>query len=408
LAVKKEKITRIESPDALSKDWQIVRFDQMAKHITDRVDNPSEAGVERYVGLEHLDPESLKIRRWGSPEDVEATKLRFKPGDIIFGKRRAYQRKLAVAAFEGICSAHAMVLRAREDTVVKEFLPFFMQSDIFFDRALAISVGSLSPTINWKTLASQQFVIPPKNEQQRIADILWAADVEKRSLLQVIDSLQELIIATGDKAFFNNDYGDKISLGKLAKDGKLGFQTGPFGTVLKASSYVTEGTPIVNPVNMKEGKLIIDDGPFLSKSECERLSRFKLKHGDVILGRKGDVGRAIYIVKGYEGYILGSDCIRVRLHTDQLNSRYFYYFLISAPTRRLFSRLAFGTTMPGINEGLLSRIELVIPSIVIQCRTIELFERLDSTTEIVQKKLEANSSLIKALINKLLDPFSQR
>jgi hypothetical protein len=90
----------------------------MAENITDRVDNPSEAGVERYVRLEHLDPESLKIRRWGSPEDVGASKLRFKPGDIIFGKRRAYQRKLAVAEFEGICSAHAMVLRAREETVL--------------------------------------------------------------------------------------------------------------------------------------------------------------------------------------------------------------------------------------------------------------------------------------------------
>src|SRR6266446_5219009 len=107
--------------------WRLVRFEDMAENIGDRVDNPAEAGVERYVGLEHLDPESLKIRRWGTPDEVEATKLRFQTGDIIFGKRRAYQRKLAVADFEGICSAHAMVLRAREETVVKDFLPVFMQ-----------------------------------------------------------------------------------------------------------------------------------------------------------------------------------------------------------------------------------------------------------------------------------------
>ena len=87
----------------------------MAESIGDRVDDLSRAGVERYVGLEHLDPESLKLRRWGTPDDVEATKLRFQSGDIIFGNRRACQRKLAVADFEGICSAHAMVLRARED-----------------------------------------------------------------------------------------------------------------------------------------------------------------------------------------------------------------------------------------------------------------------------------------------------
>ena len=165
-----------------SNGWRRVTFGEMAENIGDRVDNPSEAGVDRYVGLEHLDPESLKIRRWGTPEQVEATKLRFKPGDIIFGKRRAYQRKLAVADFEGICSAHAMVLRAREETVVKDFLAVFMQSEIFFERALSISVGSLSPTINWKTLSAQEFMVPPKEEQRRIAEILWAAEKQRTSV----------------------------------------------------------------------------------------------------------------------------------------------------------------------------------------------------------------------------------
>src|SRR5215213_2127606 len=97
--------------------WKVYRFDQIAQNITDRVDNPAESGVDRYVGLEHLDPESLQIQRWGAPTDVEATKLRFRSGDIIFGRRRAYQRKIAVADFDGICSAHALVLRARPDTI---------------------------------------------------------------------------------------------------------------------------------------------------------------------------------------------------------------------------------------------------------------------------------------------------
>src|SRR5690242_320496 len=114
--------------------WTRVRFEQMATQINDRVDDPAEAGVEFYVGLEHLDPDSLRIRRWGQPTDVESTKLRFQPGDIIFGKRRVYQRKVAVADFEGICSAHAMVLRAKADAVLPDFLPFFMQSDLFMER----------------------------------------------------------------------------------------------------------------------------------------------------------------------------------------------------------------------------------------------------------------------------------
>jgi type I restriction enzyme S subunit len=101
--------------------WKTWRFDQMAINVNERVDDPKEAGVEHYVGLEHLDSEDLRIRRWGSPTDVEATKLRFRAGDIIFGRRRAYQRKLVVAPFDGICSAHAMVLRACPEVVLPTF-----------------------------------------------------------------------------------------------------------------------------------------------------------------------------------------------------------------------------------------------------------------------------------------------
>lgn len=156
----------------------------MATSVNVRVDDPAAAGVDHYVGLEHLDSDSLKICRWGSPADVSATKLLFEPGDIIFARRRAYQRKLGVAEWRGIASAHSLVLRAKPDVVLPEFLPFFMQSDLFMDLAQKISVGSLSPTINWKTLARQEFALPPLEEQWRIADVLSALDATVASYQQ--------------------------------------------------------------------------------------------------------------------------------------------------------------------------------------------------------------------------------
>ena len=171
----------------LKPGWKVWRFDQMATNVNVRIDNPSESGQEHYVGLEHLDTDSLKIRRWGSPSDVESTKLCFKKGDIIFGKRRAYQRKLGVAEFDGICSAHALVLRAKSDVVLPDFLPFFMQSDVFMSRAVKISVGSLSPTINWKTLAAQEFELPPMDEQKRLISLLSAQN-------EVIEARQQALL----------------------------------------------------------------------------------------------------------------------------------------------------------------------------------------------------------------------
>ncbi|MBN0927048.1 restriction endonuclease subunit S, partial [Pseudomonas aeruginosa] len=94
-----------------------------------------------------------------------------------------YQRKLGVAEFDGICSAHAMVLRAKPDVVLPAFLPFFMQSDLFMSRAVEISVGSLSPTINWKTMAVQEFVLPPLEEQQRAVHFLSAVEDQSEAVL---------------------------------------------------------------------------------------------------------------------------------------------------------------------------------------------------------------------------------
>jgi type I restriction enzyme S subunit len=192
-----------------------VRFDDMARSVSVRVDRPEEAGVDRYVGLEHLDPDCLDISRWGSPADVEATKLLFEPGDVIYGRRRAYQRKLGVARFAGICSAHALVLRARSDVVLPQFLPFFMHTDQFHRRAIAVSVGSLSPTINWPTLAGQEFTIPTLDAQQRAVRVLEAVEDRRRGVERVLAETRLRKRAALSEMFASFD--SSLELGDAAK-----------------------------------------------------------------------------------------------------------------------------------------------------------------------------------------------
>ena len=200
MAKKQQTPTSNDLTRDLSNGWQRVRFDEIADNITDRIDVPSESGLDRFVGGDHLDSGSLKIRRWGSTSDVEAQKLLFKKGHILFGKRNAYLRKVAYADFDGVCSAHMLVLKAKPPYVLDEFFPFFMQTDQFWERAIMISEGSMSPTIKWKTLARQEFALPPLDEQRRIAEILWAADealvaaegVHAASKLALVRGCQEL------------------------------------------------------------------------------------------------------------------------------------------------------------------------------------------------------------------------
>ena len=172
-------------------DFETVKFEQLALHISERVE-PQATDYEIYVGLEHLDPDNLKIERKGKPADVIGIKLKIYEGDIIFGKRRAYQRKVAVADFEGIVSAHSMVLRANEKMIEKDLLPFLMQSDIFMHRAVQISEGSLSPTIKWKVLANQEFVIPKRAKQKQIAATFIHFDQVSAEIRQQKQTLKNL------------------------------------------------------------------------------------------------------------------------------------------------------------------------------------------------------------------------
>ena len=153
--------------------WTRFSFEEIAENVSERVE-PSPADAELYVGLGHLEAGSLKVRDWGSDVVLKGTKLRMRRGDILFARRNAYLKRVAIAPHDGLFSAHGLVLRARQDVILPEFLPYFMQTDVFMDRAISISVGSLSPTINWKALAKEEFLLPPIQQQARLVDVLSA------------------------------------------------------------------------------------------------------------------------------------------------------------------------------------------------------------------------------------------
>ena len=262
----------------LKPGWTRVAFGDVAVSVNDRIDNPLDAGVERYVGLEHLDSDSLAIRRWAHPSTVTATKLLFRRGDIIFGRRRVYQRKLAVADFDGICSAHALVLRAKPRAVLPEFLPFFMQSDSFMRRAEAISVGSLSPTINWRTLASEEFVLPPLDEQHRMANLLMCIQAASRALQDAHGALMTLRKSTLMHSF-----------GQLVADPAVRqVPVGQVGEVLLGRQRAPQHEdgpsmrPYLRAANVFDGYIDTADVKSMNFSPTE-YRRYSLQEGDILL-----------------------------------------------------------------------------------------------------------------------------
>lgn len=168
------------------------RFEQIAINSTEKK-KPVEEDRFTYLGLEHLDSGSLKVTRFGSEVAPIGEKLVMHKGDVLFGKRRAYQKKVAIAPFDGIFSAHGMVLRPREDVIDKSFFPLFISSDYFLDAAIKISVGSLSPTINWRDLKTLEFELPDLATQRKLAETLWSINDTMETYKKLIAATDELV-----------------------------------------------------------------------------------------------------------------------------------------------------------------------------------------------------------------------
>lgn len=319
----------------LPEGWRMVRFDEIAQNVNDRVD-PAETDLDVYVGLEHLDPESLKIRRWGTPDNVIGQKLGFQEGDIIFGKRRAYQRKLAVAECAGICSAHAMVLRAKANAVVPEFLPYLIQSNIFMERAVDISVGSLSPTINWKTLRIQKFMIPPIGEQRRIASILKATDnviEDFGESATACDRLRRVLLFDFMSGRASNEQTQETDVGHIPSSWSV-FRVGEAGNVQlgrqRAPKYQTgkHTKPYLRVANVFDGHFDFSDVLEMDFDERD-FETYLLEPGDILLneGQSRElVGRCAIYGGEIEDCCFQNTLVRFRAGNRLLPKFAFSYF----------------------------------------------------------------------------------
>ena len=167
-------------------NWQHnISFEQMCNNVSSRVDEPSNSEYERYVGLEHLDTLEPKITRYGSTQNIKSSMTLFKRGQILFGRRNWYLRRVAVADFDGICSADIYALEAKGDKITHGFLPIFMHSKQFFDETMKYSAGSMSTRVKWSHLSKIKFSIPPPRRQRKIVSLITRVDesITKTQLL---------------------------------------------------------------------------------------------------------------------------------------------------------------------------------------------------------------------------------
>lgn len=184
--------------------WKTVRFGDVVELISETSRDPASEGITRYIGLEHLEPGSLHIKTWGELAAGTTFTKRCREGQVLFGKRRAYQRKVAIAEFDALVSGDIYVFQAKADKLDPKLLPFLCMSERFFQFAVETSAGSLSPRTNWSHLAEFEFALPPLDQQRRIAELLWAVDEVEQSRTSLVDGIRASLSAYVTSALSNS------------------------------------------------------------------------------------------------------------------------------------------------------------------------------------------------------------
>lgn len=363
----------------LKPGWRRVKFGDVVRLSKARSQDPLADGIERYVGLEHLEPGDLRIRSWGNVADGVTFTSVFQPGQVLFGKRRAYQRKVAVADFSGVCSGDIYVLETKDAQVLlPELLPFICQTDAFFDHAVGTSAGSLSPRTNWTSLAEFEFLLPPIAEQRRVLALL-AAGLYAADELQAALAALPMLRRSMELRLLSMEGVPRKKVGDIAK-----FTSGKGIRVSDLPKSPSDAHPI--PVFGGNGISGYTDTVMAGTSEPT-----------VVIGRVGQFCGVTSMTAG-PCWITDNALYPAKISEDIHPA-----FLSVCLRASNLNRSKLGEYLPLITQEVVHRIEVPIPPKTDQSAAVTAFEQIEEAEVSLKSRLLGTRALVMHVASKMLE-----
>ena len=313
--------------------------------------------------------------------------------DILIGRYGASIGKI-LTGLAGAYNVAIVKTIPDEKAVSKKYLYWYLNSQ-YFQRFIS-NVGSRAAQagFNKNDLGAAQIPLVDKERQEEICEVLEKASKLISLRKQQLAKLDELI-----KARFVEIFGDPVSNPLHWKKVKLSeladIKIGPFGSLLHKEDYVTGGHPLVNPSHIISGKIIVDNDLTLTEGKYFELSAYHLKKNDVILGRRGEMGRCAVVNE--EGLLCGTGSLLIR--TNGTVTADYIQKIISFPTfKKTIEDMAVGQTMPNLNVPIVSNFMIIVPPLSVQKNYYDFVERVDQQKQTVQQSLEKLELMKKALM----------
>ena len=356
------------------------KFDQIAYNIIEKkIPEPGEEKM--YIGLEHLDSGNLRVTRWGSDVELTGEKLRMKKGDILFGRRAA------IAPHDGIFSAHGMIFRPKTDVIDSDYFPFFISSDYFMDAAIRISVGSLSPTVNWKALKELEFDIPSLEDQRKSAEVLQAINDTKEAYQDLLEKTDELV-----KSQFIEMFDEKGYPEYRLKDVCIKITDGTH----KTPQYQDKGITFISAKNIVEGKLDFSDVKYITQVEYDEIQkRCQTEPGDVLMAKSGSLG-TLAVVETEEPIGLFESLAVLKYNRDMLDGIFLKAQLQSDKAQAQLMSGVKGVAVKHLHLNVISETMVIVPPMELQKKFSEFIQQSDKSKFELKKNIDSLQALMRA------------
>ena len=345
------------------------RFDQVAREC--RTTFKGDKNGMPIVGLEHLVPNEMLVRDFEVDTENTFTKS-FKQGQILFGRRRAYQQKAGVAQFDGICSGDITIIEAIPGKIEPNLLPFIVQNEQFFEHAVQGSAGSLSPRVKWEHLASYEIELPTMEKQRVLADKLWTAYRLKESYKKLLAATDEMV-----KSQFIEMFGNCLQVEKLSSL----CDTFLDGDWIESKDQSDEGIRLVQTGNVGNGifKNKEEKCRFISDKTFDRLHCTEIFSGDILVSRLPDpIGRACMIPNGLGRMITAVDCSIIRLKESILPD-FFIAYTMTPTYRAQINEVTTGTTRRRVSRANLGNVKVPVPPMEQQQQFVSIAHQADKS-----------------------------
>ena len=337
------------------------RFGDIVKEVKEKVDrnhNP----YEFFIAGDHMDTDELHLLRRGrfADSDVGPAFIRvFKPGQVLYGSRRTYLRKIAVADFEGITANTTFVLESKDENILlQKLLPFIMQSERFTDFSIKKSKGSTNPYVLFSDLCEYEVELPDIEQQKRLSEILWAIDATRMAYKQLISATDELVKSQFIEMFGLPGYNIHGFAERKIRDVAIDVR---YGTSKPGSEKGTFPYLRMNNITY-EGTLDLSDLKYIDLSG-EELEKCMVREGDLLFNRTNSrdlVGKTCVFTES-EPMVIAGYIIRVRLDESVLPI-YLSVLLNTDYGKALLRSLAKGAIgQANINAQTFQNIEIIVP-----------------------------------------------